>query len=84
MSAILTYMKVTPREFIREFPRFRERALQGEPVFIEARNGTKFLFHRVGESVRPRRCPEPLPTSVTDRWELDAPAIGLDEWNINA
>ena len=76
------YMKATPRRFIRGFSRFRDQAQQGEPVLIEARNGAKFLFHRVGESARPWRCTEPLPPSITATWDLDRPAIAPQEWKM--
>lgn len=71
----MTYVKVTPRRFIREFSRFSRQARRGKPVLIEARNGSQFLFHFLGESARPRRCEEALPTSFTEKWDLDRPVI---------
>jgi hypothetical protein len=82
-SAILTAMTVSPRKFVRQFSRFRDQAEHGEPVVIQGRNGTKFLFHRVGQAARPRRAPKPLPASITQQWDLDTPAISPEEWQIN-
>jgi len=50
---------------------------------IEGRDGTKFLFHRVGESARPRRAQEPLPKTLTDKWDLDSSGLGPEDWQMN-
>jgi hypothetical protein len=76
-------MKVSTRKFIREFSRFRSQARQGEPVVIEGRDGTRFLFHVIGGAAGPGRCKEALPRSVTDRWDLDSPAIEARDWSMN-
>lgn len=75
-------MKVSARKFVRQFSRFRERAERGEPVLVESR-GAQFLFHRIGNTSRPRKVEIPLPKSVTERWDLDRSAMEIQEWRMN-
>jgi hypothetical protein len=83
MTAILTAMSVSTRKFLREFPAFREQAELGETVVIESREGVKFVFHRIGEAPRPRRVEAPLPREVTEKWDLESPALEAEEWEMN-
>lgn len=76
-------MSVSTRKFLRDFPVFRRQAERGETVLIEARDGTKFVFHRVGDAPRPRQTESPLPRTVTDDWDVDGRAFSPDEWEMN-
>ena len=76
-------MSVSTRKFIRDFPVFREQAEKGDTVVIESREGVKFVFHRIGAAPRPRRVETPLPSEITDKWDVDSPATIAAEWEMN-
>jgi hypothetical protein len=76
-------MTVSTRKFLRQFALFRERAEQSESIVVQGRDGAKFMFHRVGQSAQPRRVQTPLPKAVTERWDLDAPALEPGDWEMN-
>jgi hypothetical protein len=83
MTAILTAMSVSTRKFLREFPVFREQAERGDTVVIESREGVKFVFHRIGEVPRPRRVEMPLPREITEKWDVESPALEAEDWEMN-
>jgi hypothetical protein len=83
MTAILTAMSVSTRKFLREFPVFREQAERGDTVVIESRDGVKFVFHRIGEAPRPRRVEAPLSREITEKWDVESPALEVEDWEMN-
>jgi hypothetical protein len=83
MTAILTAMSVSTRKFLREFPAFREQAEQGQTIVIESREGVKFVFHRIGDAPRPRRVEAPLPPEITEKWDVESPALEAEDWDMN-
>jgi hypothetical protein len=83
MTAILTAMSVSTRKFLREFPVFREQAERGDTVVIESRDGVKFVFHRIGEAPRPRRVEAPLSREITEKWDVESPALEAEDWEMN-
>lgn len=76
-------MSVSTRKFLREFPAFREQAERGETIVIESREGMKFVFHRIGEAPRPRRVEVPLSQEITEKWDVESPALGVEDWEMN-
>jgi len=83
VADILADMSVSTRQFLRDFPVFREQAEKGGTVVIESREGVQFAFHRIGAAPRPRQIETPLPRKITDKWDADSPAISPDEWEMN-
>lgn len=83
VSAILSDMTVNTRQFLRDFSFYREKAEAGETITIEARGGSRFIFARTGKSPRPQQAPEPLPKSVTDRWDFESAALPAADWEMN-
>jgi hypothetical protein len=83
MTATLTAMGVSTRKFLRDFPAFREQAERGETILIESREGVKFVFHRIGEAPRPRRVETPLPCGITEKWNVESPALEAEDWEMN-
>ena len=76
-------MIMSTRNFIRNFPVFREHAENGGTVMIESREGVKFVFHRIGAAPHPRRVETALPRKITDKWDADSPATAPGEWEMN-
>jgi predicted nuclease of predicted toxin-antitoxin system len=52
-------------------------------VKFESREGVKFVFHRIGEAPRPRRVEMPLPREITEKWDVESPALEVEDWEMN-
>lgn len=83
MSAKVSAMTVSTREFLRRFPAFRRAAKSGKEIVIESRDGSKFVFHQAGSQPRPRQTQVPLPKEVTDRWQVESRGWPPEEWEMN-
>jgi hypothetical protein len=72
------------RQFIREYRRFKQLALQGQTVHIKDRQGSEFLFMRVNHRQHPpRKSEKGLDPKDFANIDLDEPAVPSEVWEAN-